>query len=83
MAHVKLLVGRVGSYFAQQPGQLIEVDAAEAVRLLELGQAEAAPAELVETAVVAARAKAALRTSEIKRLKNKGEKASGQSAQEL
>lgn len=37
---VRLLVSRAGVGFVQSPGDEIDVDAAEAVRMIERGQAE-------------------------------------------
>lgn len=53
MMKIRLLTSRVGAAGAQNRGDEIEVEAAEAARMIEAGQAEpvrAAPAE-VETAV--------------------------------
>lgn len=41
---IKLLIARAGKYFAHNPGEVVEVDDAEAKRLIERGQAEAVKA---------------------------------------
>jgi hypothetical protein len=48
---IKLLVSRAGVSFSQSAGEIVEVDNAEAVRMIDAGQAEAAKKEaVVETA---------------------------------
>jgi|TARA_R110000822_G_scaffold222102_2_gene355589 hypothetical protein len=48
---IKLLVSRAGASFSQSAGEIVEVDNAEAVRMIDAGQAEAAKKEtVVETA---------------------------------
>lgn len=39
MVAVRLLVGRAGHGFDQKPGDVVEVEQAEAVRMIERGQA--------------------------------------------
>jgi hypothetical protein len=46
---VKLLISRAGPDFSQTAGEVIEVDQAEALRMIAAGQADALP-EQVETA---------------------------------
>lgn len=41
---IKLLIARAGKYFSNAPGEVVEVDDAEAKRLIERGQAEAVKA---------------------------------------
>ena len=48
---VKLLVSRVGANFSQARGEVVEVSDAEAVRLIEAGQAEPIRAAAPEKAV--------------------------------
>lgn len=52
MAKVKLTTARAGNNFSQAPGQVIEVSAAEAARLLAAGQAEVLDAPGRETAAL-------------------------------
>tara|TARA_R110000765_G_scaffold239093_1_gene341711 strand:- start:629 stop:832 length:204 start_codon:yes stop_codon:yes gene_type:complete len=48
---IKLLVSRAGASFSQSAGEIVEVDNAEAVRMIDAGQAEASKKEtIVETA---------------------------------
>ena len=48
---IKLLVSRAGVNFSQTAGVIVEVDNAEAVRMIDAGQAEASKKEtIVETA---------------------------------
>lgn len=48
---IKLLVSRAGVNFSQTAGDIVEVENAEAVRMIDAGQAEAAKKEtIVETA---------------------------------
>ena len=48
---IKLLVSRAGVNFSQTAGDVVEVDNAEAVRMIDAGQAEASKKEtIVETA---------------------------------
>jgi len=48
---IKLLVSRAGVNFSQTAGDIVEVDNAEAVRMIDAGQAEASKKEtIVETA---------------------------------
>jgi hypothetical protein len=48
---IKLLVSRAGVSFSQSAGEIVEVDNAEALRMISAGQAEAAKKEtVVETA---------------------------------
>jgi hypothetical protein len=48
---IRLLVSRAGSDFAQNAGDVIEVDADEAGRMIDAGQAELIREEAVERAV--------------------------------
>jgi len=48
---IKLLVSRAGVNFSQTAGDIVEVENAEALRMISVGQAEAAKKEtVVETA---------------------------------
>jgi hypothetical protein len=48
---IKLLVSRAGASFSQSAGEIVEVDNAEAVRMIDAGQAEASKKEtVIETA---------------------------------
>ena len=48
---IKLLVSRAGVNFSQTAGDIVEVENAEAVRMIDAGQAEASKKEtIVETA---------------------------------
>ena len=38
---VKLLIARAGKYFSNAPGEVVDIDDAEAKTLIERGQAEA------------------------------------------
>lgn len=53
---IKLLVSRAGMDFAQNAGDEIEVEAAEAKRMIDAGQAEAIEAPKTERAVKADKA---------------------------
>lgn len=53
---IKLLVSRAGMDFSQNAGDEIEVDAAEAKRMIDAGQAEAIETPKTERAVKADKA---------------------------
>tara|TARA_R110000782_G_scaffold140532_1_gene233115 strand:+ start:366 stop:569 length:204 start_codon:yes stop_codon:yes gene_type:complete len=48
---IKLLVSRAGVNFSQSAGEIVEVEAAEALRMIDAGQAEHSKKEtVIETA---------------------------------
>lgn len=49
---VRLLTDRVGNGFHQRIGDIIDVESAVAVRLIEVGQAESVSTEIIETAAI-------------------------------
>lgn len=58
---VKLLVSRAGPQFAQDAGQEIEIADAEALRMIEAGQAEPVREAKAERAVFKAKAERAVK----------------------
>lgn len=56
---VKLLVSRVGANFSQSRGEVVEVSDAEAIRMVESGQAELIRAASPEKAVSRSKAEKA------------------------
>jgi hypothetical protein len=58
---IKLLVSRAGIGFAQNRGDVIDVEAAEGARMVEAGQAEIVREAVVERAVRPAKAEKAAR----------------------
>lgn len=51
---VKLLTPRCGERFSQEYGEIVEIEAAEAARLIAAGSAEAAPPQPPRTAAAPA-----------------------------
>lgn len=49
--NVKLLISRAGANFSNSAGEIVTVDAAEAMRMIEAGQAEPVADVKKETAV--------------------------------